>query len=102
MPAGVSNLILLWTHFQTSLLALSLWDLILSIQPHLKLTSTQINRNPTRLPSDVQLVTAVDKYHEIYQNYRNVIVCSIRGEVSFASKLAGGGEKSLAGCNTPF
>lgn len=44
------------------------------------------------LPSDVQLVTAVDKYHDIFQNYQNVIICSVRGEVSFASKLAGGGE----------
>jgi len=38
---------------------------------------------------------AVDKYHEIFQKYQNVIICSIRGEVSFASKLAGGGK-------TPF
>ena len=37
----------------------------------------------------------MDKYHEIFQNYRNVIICSIRGEVSFASKLAGGGKTSL-------
>ena len=59
------------------------------------LTIVQINRNPTRLPSDVQLVTAVEKYHEIFQNYKNVIICSIRGEVSFASKLAGGGEAFL-------
>jgi len=59
------------------------------------LTSAKINRNPTRLPSDVQLVTAVDKYHGIFQNYRNVIICSIRGDVSFASKLAGGGETFL-------
>jgi len=57
--------------------------------------SVQINRNPTRLPSDVQLVMAVDQYHEIFQNYRNVIICSVRGEVSFASKLAGGGETFL-------
>lgn len=51
----------------------------------------QINRNPTMLPSDMQLVTAVDKYHDIYGQYRNVIVCSVKGEQSLASKLAGGG-----------
>ena len=55
------------------------------------LITFQINRNPTGLPSDVQLVTAVDKHHETFQNYKNVIICSVRGEVSFASKLAGGG-----------
>jgi hypothetical protein len=43
------------------------------------------------LPSDMQRVTAVDKYHDIYRQYRNVIVCSVKGEQSLASKLAGGG-----------
>ena len=54
----------------------------------------QINRNPTMLPSDMQRVTAVDNYHDIYQQYRNVIVCSVKGEQSLASKLAGGGSSS--------
>lgn len=54
----------------------------------------QINRNPTMLPSDIQRVTAVDKYHDIYWQYRDVIVCSVKGEQSLASKLAGGGSSS--------
>ena len=57
-------------------------------------TLQQINRNPTMLPSDMQRVTAVDKYHDIYRQYRNVIVCSIKGERSLATKLAGGGSSS--------
>lgn len=43
------------------------------------------------LPSDMQRVTAVDNHHDIYRQYRNVIVCSVKGEQSLASKLAGGG-----------
>ena len=54
----------------------------------------QINRNPTMLPSDIQRVTAVDKHHDVYGQYRNVIVCSVKGEQSLASKLAGGGSYS--------
>lgn len=46
------------------------------------------------LPSDIQRVTAVDKYHDKYQQYRNVIVCSVKGEQSLASMLAGGGLSS--------
>ena len=46
------------------------------------------------LPSDIQRVTAVDKYHDIYRQYRDVIVCSVKGEQSLASKLAGGGSSS--------
>jgi RNA-dependent RNA polymerase len=57
-------------------------------------THQQINRDPTMLPSDVQLVTAVDKHHDIYRQYRDVIVCSVKGEQSLASKLAGGGSYS--------
>ncbi|KAF9652836.1 hypothetical protein BDM02DRAFT_3108435 [Thelephora ganbajun] len=49
-----------------------------------------INRNPTMLPSDMQRVIAVDKYHDTYKQYRDVIVCSVKGEQSLASKLAGG------------
>ena len=47
------------------------------------------------LPSDMQRVTAVNDYHDIYRQYRNVIVCSIKGERSLASKLAGGGSSLL-------
>lgn len=36
-------------------------------------------------------VTAVDGHHDVYQNYRNVIICSTKGDRSLASKLAGGG-----------
>lgn len=45
---------------------------------------------------------AVDKYHEIFQNYRNVIICSIRGGVSFASLLAGGGEAFIGNFMVSF
>jgi hypothetical protein len=46
------------------------------------------------LPSDVQRVTGVDNYHDVFRQYRNVIVCSVKGERSLASKLAGGGSSS--------
>ncbi|KAH0837829.1 RNA dependent RNA polymerase-domain-containing protein [Lanmaoa asiatica] len=52
-----------------------------------------VSRNPTRLPSDVQKVTAVA--HPKLSNYFNVIVFPIKGKQSLASFLGGGDHISL-------
>ncbi|KAG2107049.1 RNA dependent RNA polymerase-domain-containing protein [Suillus discolor] len=50
--------------------------------------SVLVWRNPTRLPSDVQKVTAVS--HPKLANYFDVIVFPVKGERSLASYLGGG------------
>lgn len=47
-----------------------------------------VSRNPTRLPSDIQKVTAVS--HPKLANYFNVIVFPIKGKFTLASYLGGG------------
>ncbi|KAG2154648.1 RNA dependent RNA polymerase-domain-containing protein [Suillus clintonianus] len=50
--------------------------------------SVLVWRNPTRLPSDVQKVTAVN--HPKLASYFDVIIFSVKGERSLASYLGGG------------
>ncbi|KAG2116227.1 RNA dependent RNA polymerase-domain-containing protein [Suillus cothurnatus] len=55
--------------------------------------SVLVWRNPTRLPSDVQKVTAVS--HPKLANYFDVIVFPVKGERSLASYLGGGDTVTL-------
>ncbi|KAG1747654.1 RNA dependent RNA polymerase-domain-containing protein [Suillus lakei] len=55
--------------------------------------SVLVWRNPTRLPSDVQKVTAVS--HPKLSNYFDVIVFPVKGERSLASYLGGGDTVTL-------
>ncbi|KAI0673977.1 RNA dependent RNA polymerase-domain-containing protein [Trametes maxima] len=56
--------------------------------PKMLLGEVLVYRNPCRLPSDIQKVTAV--YHESLSDYVDVIVLPTKGPCSFASMLAGG------------
>ncbi|KAI0327690.1 hypothetical protein GY45DRAFT_1256557 [Cubamyces sp. BRFM 1775] len=58
------------------------------LNPNILLGEVLVYRNPVRLPSDVQKVTAVQ--HELLANYTDVIVFPTKGPCSLASKLAGG------------
>ncbi|CDO77267.1 hypothetical protein BN946_scf184753.g17 [Trametes cinnabarina] len=58
------------------------------LNPNILLGEVLIYRNPVRIPSDVQKVTAIQ--HELLANYTDVIVLPIKGSCSMASKLAGG------------
>ncbi|KAM5539861.1 hypothetical protein V8D89_006364, partial [Ganoderma adspersum] len=60
------------------------------LNPHLLLGDVLIYRNPNRLPSDVQKVTAVQC--DELAAYTDVIVLPTIGPRSFASLLAGGGK----------
>ncbi|KAI0640255.1 RNA dependent RNA polymerase-domain-containing protein [Trametes polyzona] len=58
------------------------------LNPNILTGEVLIYRNPNRLPSDVQKVTAVR--HEKLADYTDVIVLPVKGPCSFASMLAGG------------
>ncbi|KAI0829054.1 RNA dependent RNA polymerase-domain-containing protein [Trametes gibbosa] len=58
------------------------------LHPNIVLGEVLIYRNPNRLPSDVQKVTAIA--HEALSDYTDVIVLPTQGPCSFASMLAGG------------
>ncbi|KAL4070381.1 RNA dependent RNA polymerase-domain-containing protein [Scleroderma citrinum] len=72
-------------HFKTSD---PIIDPITGAQTNSIVGAVLVWRNPTRLPSDVQKVVAVN--HPMLANYYNVIVFPVKGKYTLASYLGGG------------
>ncbi|KAI5998175.1 RNA dependent RNA polymerase-domain-containing protein [Pisolithus albus] len=71
-------------------------DPITGAQKDIIIGPVLVSRNPTRLPSDIQKVTAVS--HPALANYFNVIIFPIKGKFTLASYLGGGDTVMLTWC----